>query len=471
KKTKNKQKKANSNLKGKRLAGYSPQGHKDLDTTKLCFAGAAMKLYPTSKVRETQVRQKVFMRRQNDRILKEELSRSVGTQYATGDQWRNNSRKNEGMEPKQKQYPVVDVTGDRSKVRCCKEQYCLGTWNVRSMNQGKLEVVKQEMARVNVNILGIIELKWTGMGECNSDDHYIYYCGQESLRRNGVAVIVNKRVRNAVLGCSLKNDRMISVRFQGKPFNIMVIQAYAPTSNAEEAEAERFYEDLQDLLELTLKKDVLFIIGDWDAKVGSQETPGVTGKFGFGVRNEAGQRLIEFCQENALVIANTLFQQHKSRLYTWTSPDGQHQNQIDYILCSQRWRSSIQSAKTRPGADCGSDHELLIAKFRLKLKKVGITTRPFSCDMKRSEKQRRKGKIFPFECRVPKNKIEEINRIGKNEISSRKLEIPREHFMQKWAQQRTEMGDGMLQQRTQIVFRPEEEKTRHCANPEQCLRL
>ena len=152
----------------------------------------------------------------------------------------------------------MDVTGDRSKVQCCKEQYYIGTWNVRSMNQGKLEVVKQEMVRVNVDTLGISELKWTGMGEFNSDDHYIYYCGQESLRRNGVAIMVNKRVQNAVLRCSLKNDRMISVCFQGKPFNITVIQAYAPTSNAEEAEAEWFYEDLQDLLELTPKKDVLF---------------------------------------------------------------------------------------------------------------------------------------------------------------------------------------------------------------------
>ena len=219
------------------------------------------------------------------------------------------------------------------------------------------------------------------MGEFNSDDHYIYYCGQESLRRNGVAIMLNKRVLNAVLGCNLKNNRMISVHFQGKPFSITVIQAYAPTSNAEEAKVGRFYEDLQDLLELTPKKDVLYIIGDWNAKVGSQETPGVTGKFGFGVQNEAGQRLIQFCQGNALVIANTLFQQHKRRLYTSTSPDGQHLNQIDYILCSQRWRSTIQSAKTRPGADCGSDHELLIAKFRLKLKKVGITTRPFRYDL------------------------------------------------------------------------------------------
>ena len=134
------------------------------------------------------------MKRQNGRILKEVLSRSVGAQYSTGDQWRNNSRKNEGMEPKQKQYPVLDVTSDRSKIRCYKEQYCIGTWNVRSMNQGKLEVVKQEMARVNVDILGVSELKWTGLGEFNSDDHYIYYCGQECLRRNGVAIMVNKRV-------------------------------------------------------------------------------------------------------------------------------------------------------------------------------------------------------------------------------------------------------------------------------------
>ena len=136
----------------------------------------------------------------------------------------------------------MDVTGDRSKVRCCKEQYCIGTWNVRSITQGKSEVVKQEMARVNINNLGISKLKWTGMGEFNSDDEYIYYCGQESLRRNGVAIMVNKTVQNAVLGCNLINDRMISVRFQGKPFNIMVIQVYALTSNTEEAEVEWFYE-------------------------------------------------------------------------------------------------------------------------------------------------------------------------------------------------------------------------------------
>ena len=150
-------------------------------------------------------------------------------------------------------------------------------------------MVKQEMARVNINILGISELRWTGMGEFNSDDHYIYYCGQEFLRRNGVAIMVSKRVQNAVLGCSLKNDRMISVHFQGKPFNSTVIQVYAPTSDAEEAEAEQFYEDLQNLLELTPKKDVLFIIGNWNAKVGSQVTRGVTGKLALECKMKQGK--------------------------------------------------------------------------------------------------------------------------------------------------------------------------------------
>ena len=163
------------------------------------------------------------MKRQKDRTLKDELPRLVSAQYAIGDQWRNNSKKNEETQPKQKQHPVVDVTGDGSKLWCCKEQYCIGTWNLKSMNQGKVGVVKQEMAWVNVNILGISKLTWTGMHEFNSDHRYIYYCGQESLRRNRVAVMVNRRVQNAVLGCSLKNNRMIclfprqTIQYQSNP--------------------------------------------------------------------------------------------------------------------------------------------------------------------------------------------------------------------------------------------------------------
>ena len=209
---------------------------------------------------------------------------------------------------------AVDVSGSENKVQCCKEQYCIGTWTVRSMNQGKLDMVKQEMARVTINILGICGLKWMGMGEFNSDAHYTYYCRQESLRLNGVALIVNKRVQNAVLGGNLKNDRMISVHFHGKSLNTTVIQVYAPPTTAKGDEVEQFCEDQKDLLELTPKKnkkDVLFIIRDWNAKVGSQEILAVIGKIGLGVQNEAGQRLTEFCQENTLVIVNTLLQQHK----------------------------------------------------------------------------------------------------------------------------------------------------------------
>ena len=171
------------------------------------------------------------------------------------------------------------------------------------------------MARVNINLLGISELKCTGTGKFNSDDYYVYYCGQESLRRNGVALIVNKRVWKWVYGYNLKTDRMISVCFQGKPFSITVIQIYAPTSKAEEAQLEWFYEDLQDLLELTPPKRYIIIIKDWNAKVGSQEIPGVTGKFDLGVQNQTVQRLAEFCQDNALVLVNTLFQQCKRWLY------------------------------------------------------------------------------------------------------------------------------------------------------------
>ena len=174
---------------------------------------------------------------------------------------------------------------------------------------------------------------------------------------------------------------MISVHFQGKPFSITVIQVYAPTSNAEKAEVEWFYEDLQDLLELTPQKRCPFHYRGLECKSRKARNTWITGRFGLGVQNEPGQRLIEFCQENALVTANTLFQQHKRRLYTCTSPDGQHRNQIDYLLCSKRWGSSIQLAKTRPGADFSSDRELLIAKFRLKLKKVGKTTRPPRYDL------------------------------------------------------------------------------------------
>ena len=226
----------------------------------------------------------------------------------------------------------MDVSGDESKIQCRKEQYCIGIWNVRSMNEVKLDVVKQEMVRINIDILGISELKWTRMGKFNSVDHYIYYCGQESHRRNEVALIINKRVQNALVGCNLKDNRMVLFHFQGKPFNITLFQVCAPTTNAERSWSWSDLSRPRIPPRTNTKRVVLFIRGNWNAKVGSQDTTGERGKFVLGVQNEPGQRLTEFCQKRALVIANTLFQQHKKWLYTWTSPNGQYKNQIDYIV-------------------------------------------------------------------------------------------------------------------------------------------
>ena len=237
------------------------------------------------------------------------------------------------------------MTGDGNKIQWSKEQYCIGTWNVRSMNQDKLEVVKQEMERVNIDILGVSKLKWTGMGEFNSDNHYIYYCGQESLRRNGEAIIVNKRVQNAVLGCNLKNDRMISVRFQGKQSNITVTQVYALTSNAEEQLLDGWmvveswmvpWRPIRHSRTNTWKRCPFHHRGLECKSRKLRVAWSKFSKFDLGVQNEAGQRLIEFCQENTLVITSMLFQQYKRRCYTWTSPDGQYSNQIDDIFWSQR---------------------------------------------------------------------------------------------------------------------------------------
>ncbi|KAF7239447.1 Tumor necrosis factor receptor superfamily member 21 [Varanus komodoensis] len=217
------------------------------------------------------------------------------------------------------------------------------------------------------------------------------------------------------------------VRIQGKPFNITVVQVYAPTTGAEEAEVDRFYEGLQHLLEITPKNDVRIIVGDWNAKVGSQKITRITGKFGDGVQNEAGHRLVEFCQENMMVIANTLFQQSKRRLYTWTSTDGQHSNQLDYVLCSQRWRSSIQSVKTRPGTDCSSDRELLVAKFRLKLNKVWKSTKPLryltEADKIKKRWQDYIEELYKKELNVPDNHVGLVTDL-EPDIKKTKLMVP-----------------------------------------------
>ena len=265
--------------------------------------------------------------------------------------------------------PVADVALREKKIRSCKDNLIIGTWNVRSMSQGKLEIVKKEMDRLKINILEISELKWTGLGYFKSDDYTIYYSGHEKQRKNGVALIIQKDTAKTVISYNVVNDRLISVRLRGAPFNMTIIQVYAPTTDAEEEEMERFYDQVQTEIDNICKQDALILHGDWNAKVGKGREREVVGQYDLGNRNEAGERLIDFCEYNSFYIVNTFYNQPNRRLYTWTSPGGTYRNQIDYIIGRKRWKSSIVTVKTWPGADCGTDHELLMCKFRMKLKK------------------------------------------------------------------------------------------------------
>ena len=250
-----------------------------------------------------------------------------------------------------------------------KQVITIRTWNVRSMNLGKLEIVKKESDRTKTDIMGISELRWTGKGHLQSGDKTLYYSGHEDSRKNGVAFLCNQRIAQCVMGYNAINDRLMSIRIQGKPLNVTIIQVYAPTSAATEEEIEQFYGRLEDEIERTPKSDVLYVVGDFNAKVGCKKEAGTIGMWGLGGRNERGQRLLDFCKERNLSAANTMFDQPKQRLYTWTSPNQKYRNQIDYILCMNRWCSSVMNVKTLPGTDCGSDHELLVPNVRLKLRK------------------------------------------------------------------------------------------------------
>ena len=253
--------------------------------------------------------------------------------------------------------------------RIAKERMRIGTWNVRTMNNGNLGVVKREIARTGVDLLGISEMKWTGMGHFTSDEYEIYYSGQETLKRNGVAFICNNEIRRCVLGFNPVDDRITTIRIQCKPINITVVQIYAPTSSAEE-DSDAFYDKVQSVLDQIPNGDILYIIGDWNAKVGKELSIDITGNFGLGKRNERGDQLVEFCSRNDLRIMNTFFKLHPRRLYTWISPDNSTRNQIDYILCKSRWKSSIKRVTTLPGADCGTDHNLPLSDIKVKLKRI-----------------------------------------------------------------------------------------------------
>ena len=263
----------------------------------------------------------------------------------------------------------------------------IGAWNVRTLLQpASVELLTREMDRCKVQLMGISEMRWAGKGHFTTPDgHTIYFSGNQKGGQKGVAFIADQLIAKRVLGYNPINDRLMTIRLQAKPINFTVIQVYAPTSTANDDDVDEFYAQLQDTLDKASKRDVVMIIGDFNAKIGAgyqhEEEKVAIGKHGLGVRNKRGDSLVDFCIGNELVVANTLFQQHPRRLYTWISPNGKVRNQIDFILIKKRWKSSVKVAKTLPGADVGSDHQLLIANIRVKLKKVETCLRAKRFDL------------------------------------------------------------------------------------------
>ena len=255
---------------------------------------------------------------------------------------------------------------------------------------GKLNIVEKEMERCSVEILGLAEHWWIGQGKFTTlEGSMVLYSGRDcGKRRGGVGFIIHKHITKYVLGYNPVNDRIITIRLKGKPLNITIVQIYAPTADSTEEEIEAFYATLQDTLDNISKKDIIMVAGDWNAKIGkiNKKTENI-GIYGLGERNERGDLLEDFCITNDLVVSNTTFQQHTRRLYTWKSPGDRHSNQIDYITIARRWRTTIKRVKTRPGADCGSDHQLLVAKVKIKLRYKEKKDIPIRYDMERiSEK-------------------------------------------------------------------------------------
>ena len=295
--------------------------------------------------------------------------RSEDVPQATGDE-RNGRRSTDWQDevPASKPYGSAGMEGTKlgKSTRKLANKLQIGTWNVRGMSLGKLEVVKNEMKRLELDILGTSEMKWTGQGYFTSDSHTVYYSGKN--RVTGTAFIVKNNIARAVTGYNPVSDRVISLRLSAKPCNINLIQVYAPTTSASDEEIEDFYAQLDATIGNISKKEVTMVMGDFNAKIGQSSDTDIVGTYGLGTRNEAGDRLVQFCSENHMCISNTFFKVHPRRLFTWTSPDGTTKNQIDYFLCPKRWRNSVTSVKTRPGADCGTDHQLLVAKIVVRLK-------------------------------------------------------------------------------------------------------
>ncbi|XP_065063517.1 craniofacial development protein 2-like [Rhopilema esculentum] len=276
-------------------------------------------------------------------------------------------------------YPVGDqaghdkyATGKQS--HNMRNQLRIGTWNVRKMKElGKLETICRELSRSKIQILGIAETNWNNCGSFvrSGDSFKVVYSGKEAGYSHGTALILAKEAANALIGYSPIPDRILKVCIRAKPYNLSIVQCYAPTGAASDEDLEEFYSQLQETLDAIPSRDIKIVMGDMNAKVGTANTATSTyGTCGLGIRNERGESLIDFCGANELVIANTLFDQHPRRLYTWTSPDRTNRNQIDYIMIEQKWKSCLKDARTLPGADCNSDHQLLSAKLQMRLKKI-----------------------------------------------------------------------------------------------------
>ena len=260
---------------------------------------------------------------------------------------------------------------------CTRDNITIGTWNVRTLAaDGKLEELAHEMEHYRWNILGISELRWKGLGETNTDKgNKLYFCGRDDRHEHGVGFLVHRNTLSNVMGCCPISSRLITIRLRAAPFNITIIQAYAPTADYSDSEVEDFYEQLQAVLDQVPKKDIVVVQGDWNAKVGQDayHNWGDThGPHCNNKTNDRGLRLLEFARYNNLILANTLGPHKNSRRYTWRSPNGEHHNQIDYSMVKKRFRSCINIGKTRtyPGADIGSDHDLVMMSFRLHLKRV-----------------------------------------------------------------------------------------------------
>ena len=254
-----------------------------------------------------------------------------------------------------------------------RNEITIGTWNLRKLKEkGKLSCVCIEMSRCGLQILGISETNWNGSGNFKTNDkQMVIYSGKEDNYSHGVAIILGKEASNSLIGYSPITDRILKVRIQAKPHNVSILQCYAPTSTASDEQLENFYNSLQEAIDTIPNRDIKIIMGDMNAKIGKVTKPtAACGIFGLRDQNERGERLHEFCIANNLSITNTMFKHHPHHLYTWTSPDSRTRNQIDYIIMNQKWRASVKNVKTRPSADCNSDHQLLVAKFQLRLRNI-----------------------------------------------------------------------------------------------------